>query len=141
MKPFPRGLRGNKLPEDQLVFNYRLSRARRISENAFGILVQRWRVFDRRMYLSDENAIKVIQAATVLHNYLTPANVNVETIMAQLNPAAREYDHQAGALRNVNNHRGIRSPTDAKEIRNWYKTYFFSPVGAIPHQMERLSYM
>ena len=136
MKPFPRGLRGNKLPEDQLVFNYRLSRARRISENAFAILVQRWRVFDRHMYLSDENAIKVIQAATVLHNYLTPANVNVETIMAQLNPAAREYDHQAGALRNVNNHHGIRSPTDAMEIRNWYKTYFFSPVGAIPHQME-----
>ena len=49
-------------------------------------------VFDRRMYLSDENAINVIQAATVLHNYLNPANVNMETIMAQLNPVAREYD-------------------------------------------------
>ena len=121
IKPFPRGMRGNKLPEDQLVFNYRLSRARRISENAFGILVQRWRVFDRRMYLSDENAIKVIQAATVLHNYLTPA--------------------QAGALRNFNNHRGMRSPTDAMEIRNWYKTYFFNAVGAVPFQMERISYM
>ena len=141
MKPFPRGMRGNNLPEDQLVFNYRLSRARRISENAFGILVQRWRVFDRRMYLSDENAIKVIQAATVLHNYLTPAHFNVETMMAQLNPGAREYDHQAGALRNVNNHRGMRSPTDAMEIRNWYKTYFFNAVGAVPFQMERISYM
>ena len=141
MKPFPRGQRGNKLPEDQLVFNYRLSRARRISENAFGILVQRWRVFDRWMYLSDENAIKVIQAATVLHNYLTPAHFNVETMMAQLNPGAREYDHQAGALRNVNNHRGMRSPTDAMEIRNWYKMYFFNAVGAVPFQMERLSYM
>ena len=54
-------------------------------------------MFDRRMYLSDKNAIKVIQAATVLHNYLTLANVHVETIMAQLNPAARECDHQAGA--------------------------------------------
>ena len=31
MKPYPTGLRGNKLPEDQLVFNYRLSRACRIS--------------------------------------------------------------------------------------------------------------
>ena len=41
MKPYPRGQHGTKIPEDQLVFNYRLSRAHRISENAFGILVQR----------------------------------------------------------------------------------------------------
>ena len=78
LKPFPRGAHGYKLPEDQLVFNYRLSHARCIVENAFCILVQRWRVFDRRMHLSDHNAIKVIQAATVLHNYLTPKNTDPE---------------------------------------------------------------
>ena len=61
--------------------------------------------------------------------------------MAQLNPGAREYDHQAGTLGNVNNHRGMRSPTDATEIRNWYKMYFFNAVGAVPFKMERLSYM
>ena len=140
MKPYPRGQCGTKLSEDQLVFNYRLSRARRISENAFGILVQRWRVFDRRMAISDDNTIKVIQAATVLHNYLKPAGINAEAILTQLNPTGREYDNEAGALRNIN-HGGIRSPTDAMEIREWFKTYFFSAVGAVPHQMERLSYM
>ena len=62
-------------------------------------------------------------------------------MMAQLYPGAREYDHWAGALRNVNNHRGIRFPTDAMEIRNWYKTYFFNAVGAVSFQMERLRYM
>ena len=65
----------------------------------------------------------------------------VETMMAQLNPGARGYDRQVGALRNVNNHRGKRSPTDAMEIRNCYKTYFFNAVGAVPFQMERISYM
>ena len=136
MKPYPRGQCGTKLSEDQLVFNYRLSHARRISENVFGILVQWWRVFDRRMAISDDNTIKVIQAATVLHNYLKPVGINAEAILTQLNPTGNE----AGALRNINQG-GIRSPTDALEIREWFKTYFFSAVGAVPHPMERLSYM
>ena len=82
MRPYPRG--------DQLVFNYRVSRARHIVECAFGILVQRFRVFDRKMYLSDANAIKVTQACTVLHNYLTPERTAYEAIMMRLNPYGQE---------------------------------------------------
>ena len=139
LKPYPRGARGHKLPEDQLVFNYRLSHARRIVENAFGILVQRWRVFDRRMYLSDTNAITVVQAAIVLHNFLTPKNTDLDQLMARLNPTGREYNNATGALRDIRNRQGLRSPTDAMEVRNWYKTYFFSPIGVVPWQLDRVN--
>ena len=47
MRPFPRGTAC--LSQDELVFNYRLSRAKRIVENVFGILVQCWRMFSRKL--------------------------------------------------------------------------------------------
>ena len=139
LKPFPRGAKGQKLPEDQLVFNYRLSRARCIVENAFDILVQHWRVFDRRMYLSTHNATLVIQAATVLHNFLTPRNPDANNIMTRLNPNGTEYNPETGALRNLRPRQGLRSPTDAMEVRNWYKTYFMNPIGAVHWQLDRVN--
>ena len=41
MKPYPQ----SGLTEDRRTYNYRHSRARRISENLFGIIANRWRVF------------------------------------------------------------------------------------------------
>jgi hypothetical protein len=63
-KPYPH--RGQTRPER--LFNYRLSRARRIVENGFGILAGRWRCLTTTLGQAPENAAKVTTACVDLHN-------------------------------------------------------------------------
>jgi len=68
MRPFPRAVVAQD--EAKKVFNKRLSRARRVVENAFGILAQKWRVFFRPIELEVDTAEHVVKATCCLHNYL-----------------------------------------------------------------------
>ena len=52
----------------QRYYNYRLSRARMMTEGAFGQLKGRWRVLLRRCECSQENTNKAALACVVLHN-------------------------------------------------------------------------
>ena len=79
--PTPHGKKQNRLAYDKSIFNYRLSRARRIVENTFGILAQRFRVFDRRIHMDDHSVIKIVNATCVLHNHLCTARMDVAKVM------------------------------------------------------------
>ncbi|XP_048514947.1 protein ANTAGONIST OF LIKE HETEROCHROMATIN PROTEIN 1-like [Athalia rosae] len=66
LRPFPRA----SLTPEKRIFNYRLSRARRVIENAFGILVARWRIFRKPIICSIETTERIIKACVCLHNWL-----------------------------------------------------------------------
>ena len=63
-----------KLGEQGIIFNYHLSRARRVIENCFGILAARWRIFSAPLEASVINAERYTLACIVLHNNLRQTN-------------------------------------------------------------------
>lgn len=66
MRPYP----GDNLDDRKRNFNYRLSRARRTSENTFGILTQKFRLYNRRIQACPKNVDYIILASCLLHNFI-----------------------------------------------------------------------
>lgn len=66
LRPYP----GKNLDIEKRIFNYRLSRARRTIENAFGILSSRWRILRNNVIADVETVEKIVAATICLHNFL-----------------------------------------------------------------------
>ena len=66
MKPYP----FRNLGVEKLVFKYRLSRARRVIENTFGIAASRFRIFHRPIVAQVHKVKAITKAVVSLHNFL-----------------------------------------------------------------------
>lgn len=66
MKPFSQSV----LNKERRIFNYRLSRARRIVENVFGIMASRFRVISNVINLQPKQVQTIVLACCYLHNFL-----------------------------------------------------------------------
>ncbi|KAJ8966435.1 hypothetical protein NQ314_003533 [Rhamnusium bicolor] len=144
LRPFPPSR--ENLTREKRVFNYRLSRARRVIEYVFGILVAKWCIFRKPIYASLETTEKIIQAAVVLHNFLRRKDAH-ET------PHDRIYfppnlvdsdDNEDGEWRamltsnmfDLQNAGSNSHSRDAISIRNNYMHYFVND-GSVPWQWDK----
>ena len=55
---------------DERIFNYHLSRCRRIVENAFGILANRWQINLNIMGHKPKTCRLLVTVCIILHNFL-----------------------------------------------------------------------
>ncbi|XP_057299249.1 uncharacterized protein LOC130629887 [Hydractinia symbiolongicarpus] len=85
MKPYP----FQNLSTEKRVFNYRLSRERRVVENVFGIATSRFRVFPRPIIAKVEKVVALTKAVVALHNFLVTLKDN-ESIYCPANFVDRE---------------------------------------------------
>lgn len=72
MRPYPR----DQLDQSKQIFNYRLSRARRIVEATFGVLKRKWYVYHKDFECQVATVDKEVKATCVLHNYLIEKHTN-----------------------------------------------------------------
>lgn len=142
MKPFA----GKNLPFKESVFNYRLSRARRVIENAFGILTNRWRIFRRSMITKPENVVLMVKTACVLHNFLMTSNKHCQYgVMYCPDDFVDMYDDDGNLIPGSWRQEGHgnllprsvhcnRPGQQAVAVRQSFAEYFVSPSGEVPWQ-------
>ena len=72
MKPYP----FQHLSLAERVFNHRSSRARRVTENTFGVAASRFHVLRRPIIAKPTTMISIAKAIVALHNFLMSLNLN-----------------------------------------------------------------
>ncbi|CAM4571098.1 unnamed protein product [Leuciscus chuanchicus] len=123
MRAFP----GRTLPPERRVFNYCLSRARLVVENAFGILSSQWRMYRHLIEVHPEVVEKCVKATCVLHNFMRYSE-------GREAPAVRGTGHAGDEpLPGLGRVAANNSSREALQVREVFMEHF-SAEGAVPWQ-------
>lgn len=145
MKPFA----FKNQPVENRVYNYRLSRGRRVVENAFGLLSVKFRALRKPFELEPNKTTMVILAMCVLHNllltresskavYAPPGIFDRETEGRLLPGSWREDGDPHGTLLHLQHTNARNPPLAAKEVREKFKQYFMSREGEVSWQYSKV---
>ena len=143
MKPLPQ----RNMTREQRIFNYRLSRARRVVENAFGVLAARFRCLFTTMGQKTDTITTIVLTCCLLHNMLITKKIQAigEEITVD-QEVGEDHVRIPGSWRNEQTLQdmGTQRPRvrygnkEAKELREYLVQYVNSPEGSVPWQDSRI---
>ncbi|KAF0687727.1 protein ANTAGONIST OF LIKE HETEROCHROMATIN PROTEIN 1-like, partial [Aphis craccivora] len=128
LRPFSqKAARGDN---SKTIFNYRLSRARRVTENAFGLLSQVFRVFYQPINIAPTTVDDLIIVTCCLHNMLRDA------YLEHNGKAYYQFDQEYSTVNNMRSFSGESGfiNTEGVIVRDIFKDYFAN-IGAVPWQI------
>lgn len=133
MKPFPRNQ--SLYDNSKAVYNYRHSRARRTTENAFGIMASYFRIFHTPINTIPEKIDKIVLGSCILHNLMRD-----EKICSPLEATFDNVDNVYLPTENlISISNAIGRPTnDGAIVREKFKDYFIGE-GAVQWQQDMIS--
>lgn len=138
MKPF-KPTKTTPLTQEQKVFNYRLSRARRCVENSFGILSRKWLCLSQPLRQMPGRASKIVLTCCVLHNLLLQNKIYCPHGYADYFSKTGEliegeWRKNYSEMTPLNNTCTGRFPQGAKQNRDKVKNFVNSIYGRVPWQ-------
>ena len=137
LKPFRQA---DLICQERKIYNYRVSRARRIVENAFGIMASRFRIFHTQINIGPDNIDSVVMASCVLHNFLIKSVPNsysppesFDRENTEDGTIASGFHTSNSTMENLNPRNPGNTPNDAKKVRQDFINYFVNE-GQVPWQ-------
>lgn len=123
---------GKFLPREKRIYNYRLTRARRFIECTFGLLSNKFKIFNRPLNVSVEFSVDIVKACCVLHNFIRKRDGY--NFSHTLTIAGLEHWRNGESLISI----GRRSQITGTAIRSIFTDYFNSEEGAVPWQNSKI---
>jgi len=142
LKPYPQ----KSLTNEKRIYNYRISRARNVVENAFGLITSVFRILHTPINLPPQKVNIIVMAICVLHNFLRRHSSHYANNLTFDVENSTSHDIKPGSWRQdasqimtpLQNGSNKNATIDAKENRNKYME-FFNGIGQVSWQEEMIS--